>query len=209
MGNRRDQTHLAGQPMPRAGAEPPRSSGGSRCAVDGARTTREESATGNLPARDSALATHRAEEVSRACHPEETPRASVCRKVGVGRLTSRCGFSVRAPLSAGKSPRFTMTDSPAPRCPLSAGTAPPSPLLALVCEELEVPLAPRWPLQVRAPGRGALGFECLLAAQWVWTRSPVGYLTNTGSQKGRWHTWHSCLSEIRNELLFTFIWSCL
>lgn len=79
----------------------------------------------------------------------------------------------------------------------------------LVCEELEAPLVPRRPLQVRAPGRGALGFVCLLAAQWVWTRSPVGYLTNTGSQKGLWHTWHSCLSESRKELLFSFIWSCL
>lgn len=46
------------------------------------------------------------------------------------------------------------------------------------------PWRPWAALQVRAPGLGELGSMCLLAAQWVWTRPPFGYLTNTGSQKG-------------------------
>lgn len=46
---------------------------------------------------------------------------------------------------------------------------------------------------------------CLLAAQWVWTRPPLGYLMNTGSRKGFWHIWQSFLSESRTELPFSFI----
>lgn len=46
---------------------------------------------------------------------------------------------------------------------------------------------------------------CLLAAQWVWTRPPLGYLTNTGSRKGLWHIWQSFLSESRMALPLSFI----
>lgn len=59
--------------------------------------------------------------------------------------------------------------------------------------------------QVRVPGLGELGFVCLLAAQWVCTSPPFGYLTNTGSPKGFWQSWQSFFSESQMALPFSFI----
>lgn len=47
-------------------------------------------------------------------------------------------------------------------------------------------------------------FTSLFAAQCVWARPPFGYLTNTGSQKGFWHTWQTFLSERTMGLPFSF-----
>lgn len=58
--------------------------------------------------------------------------------------------------------------------------------------------------QVRVPGLGELGVVCLLAAQWVCTSPPFGYLTNTGSPKGFWQSWQSFLSESQTALPFNF-----
>lgn len=58
--------------------------------------------------------------------------------------------------------------------------------------------------QVRVPGLGELGVVCLLAAQWVCTSPPFGYLTNTGSPKGFWQSWQSFLSESQTALPFSF-----
>lgn len=61
--------------------------------------------------------------------------------------------------------------------------------------------------QVRVPGLGELGFVCLLAAQWVCTSPPFGYLTNTGSPKGFWQSWQSFFSESQMAPPFSFILS--
>lgn len=73
---------------------------------------------------------------------------------------------------------------------------------------LRIPFAAWNPaFQVRVPGLGELGLVCLLAAQWVCTRPPFGYLTNTGSPKGFWQSWQSFFSESRTALPFSFILS--
>lgn len=73
-------------------------------------------------------------------------------------------------------------------------------------KELRIPFA-AWnhTFQVRVPGLGELGVVCLLAAQWVCTSPPFGYLTNTGSPKGFWQSWQSFFSESRTALPFSFI----
>lgn len=69
----------------------------------------------------------------------------------------------------------------------------------------ESPLQPGAMLfQVRVPGLGELGVVCLLAAQWVCTSPPFGYLTNTGSPKGFWQSSQSFLSESQTALPFSF-----
>lgn len=69
----------------------------------------------------------------------------------------------------------------------------------------ESPLQPGTMLfQVRVPGLGELGVVCLLAAQWVCTSPPFGYLTNTGSPKGFWQSSQSFLSESQTALPFSF-----
>lgn len=136
---------------------------------------------------------------------------------GPGRANSTMSLFSDFPLtfsaewSAGKPPHFTVTEvSQEPACHPFVLADVAQWLAALGFQQAPrrtqgPPGALMWPLQVRAPGLGELGFVCLLAAQWVWTRPPFGYLTNTGSQKGFWHIWHSFLSESRTELPFNFI----
>lgn len=121
---------------------------------------------------------------------------------------------IQCGVNGSDSPYFTLTEIPAPdRAPFVSAITSALAFCSVSSrcgEELgvhEVP--PGWPLQVRVPRLGELGLLCPLAAQWVCTRPPFGYLTNTGSQKGVWHIWQSFLSERQTELPFSFILSYL